>query len=141
MHSRQARETLWVLLNFLPSGSGWWGGPNQPPEPWRWAPSPPLPTAGKDDDTGALGGTAPQSTDNTGDKLSHLTSWLSQSPLVSGHLYCGPNEMSGREAPLGGRSKPGGWRGGSGGASLSPIVADVASYLGRRGRCPVASLP
>lgn len=36
---------------------------------------------------------------------------------------------------------PGGWRGGSGRASLSPIVADVASYLGRRGRCPVPSLP
>ena len=61
-----------------------------------WAPQP-LPTAGKDDDTGAAAGTEPQSPDNSGDKLSPAGPRLSLvSPSPPKGAGAGP-----REAPQG----------------------------------------
>ena len=102
-----------------------------------------LPTSGKDDDTEPLGGTAPQSLDNTAATTypaRELIGFLSCSGQRS--LGSGPNEPFGWEAPHG-------WVDVSPrrlqdvserkrGASLSPIVADVAALPGEEGQVPAA---
>ena len=131
-------------LNFLPSGSGWFGAAQiSERNVALGCPRLLLPTSGKDDDTEPVGGTAPQSL------WTMLQRQLIPPPLI-GFLSCsaqrslgsGPNEPPGREAPhgwvdvsprglqdVGERKRR---------ASLSPIVADVAALPGEEGQVPAA---
>ena len=131
-------------LNFLPSGSGWFGAAQiSKRNVALGCPRLLLPTSGKDDDTEPVGGTAPQSL------WTMLQRQLIPPPLI-GFLSCsgqrslgsGPNEPSGWEAPhgwvdvsprglqdVGERKRR---------ASLSPIVADVAALPGEEGQVPAA---
>ena len=90
-------------LNFLPSGSGWFGAAQiSERNVALGCPRLLLPTSGKDDDTEPVGGTAPQSL------WTMLQRQLIPPPLI-GFLSCsgqrslgsGPNEPSGWEAPHG----------------------------------------
>ena len=117
------------------------GRPNQPAERSAGLPTALLlPTSGKDDDTEPL---APQSPDNTAATTypaRELIGFLSCSGQRS--LGSGPNEPSGWEAPHGWVDvSPRGLQDVSErkrGASLSPIVADVAALPGEEGQVPAA---
>ena len=131
-------------LNFLPSGSGWFGAAQiSKRNVALGCPRLLLPTSGKDDDTEPVGGTAPQSL------WTMLQRQLIPPPLI-GFLSCsgqrslgsGPNEPPGREAPHGWVDvSPRGLQDveeRKRRASLSPIVADVAALPGEEGQVPAA---